>query len=83
MLNIAGLTAAVMFLLAGPCWRLYVWALDLGPGGWGGTALEDTPIAHSIQEMEALDRFALLVRGSGEAFYKADYFYVDGEAYWV
>ena len=33
MLNIAGLTAAVMFLLAGPCWRLYVWALDLGPGG--------------------------------------------------
>ena len=83
MLNIAGLTAAVMFLLAGPCWRLYVWALDLGPGGWGGAALEDTPLAHSIQEMEALDRFALLVRGSKEEFYKADYFYVDGEAYWV
>ena len=31
MLNIAGLTAAVMFLLAGPCWSLYAWAMDLGP----------------------------------------------------
>ena len=46
MLNIAAVTAAVMFLLAGPCWRLYVWAVDLGPGGLGGLAEEDTPLAH-------------------------------------
>lgn len=83
MLNIAAVTAAAMFLLAGPCWRLYVWALDLGPGGWGGAAEEDTPIARSIQEMEELDRFALLVRGTAEAYPKNQYFFVDGDTYWV
>ena len=66
MLNTAAVTVAVMFLLAGPCWRLYVWALDLGPGGWGGMALEDTPIARSIDEMERLERFALLDYGTAE-----------------
>lgn len=83
MLHIAALTAAVMFLLAGPCWRLYVRALDLGPGGWGGAALEDTPLVHSVADMERLDRFALLVRGTAGEYPKNEYFFVDGDTYWV
>lgn len=83
LLNAAAVTAAVMFLLAGPCWRLYVHVMDLGPGGWGGAAGADTPIARSVREMEELDRFALLVRGTAEEYPKLDYFFVDGDTYWV
>ena len=45
--------------LAEPAWTLYVQAKDLGPGGVGGEAQEDTPVAHSIAEMEAMERFAV------------------------
>ena len=83
MLNIAAVTAAVMFLLAGPCWRLYAWALDLGPGGLGGLAEEDTPLALSVAYMERLDRFALLLRGTAEEYPKNEYFFVNGTTYWV
>lgn len=83
MLNIAAVTAAVMFLLAGPCWRLYVWAMDLGPGGLGGLAGEDTPLAHSVADMEQLDQFALLLRGTAEEYPKNKYFFVDDVTYWV
>ena len=83
MLNVGALTAAALFLLAGPCWSFYVWLLDLGPGGWGGLAEADTPAAHSIAEMESLDRFTLQVRGTAEAYYQEPYFFVDGETYWV
>lgn len=83
MLNVAAVTAAVMFLLAGPCWRLYVWALDLGPGGWGGLALADTQLARSVADMERLDRFALLVYGTADQYPPMEYFFVDGDTYWV
>ena len=83
MLQIAGITAAVMFLLATPCWKLYVWALDLGPGGGGGMAQEDTPIARSVADMERQDCFALEVYGTAEAYPHLDYFFVDGDTYWV
>jgi len=83
MLQIGAVTAAVMFLLAAPCWRLYVRALDLGPGGWGGAAAEDTPIARSVAEMEELNRFALLVRGTADEYHQNPAFFVDGDTYWV
>lgn len=83
MLNTAAVTVAVMFLLAGPCWRLYVWALDLGPGGWGGMALEDTPIARSIDEMERLERFALLDYGTAGEYPNHEHFFVEDDTYWV
>lgn len=83
MLNIAAVTAAVMFLLATPCWKLYVWALDLGPGGLGGMAQADTPLARSVADLESLDRFALLVYGTGDEYYKEEYFFVSGDTYWV
>lgn len=83
LINIAAAAAAAMFLLAGPCWRLYVWALDLGPGGLGGMAQADTPLARSVAELESLDRFALLVHGTAEEYPKNEYFFVDGDTYWV
>ena len=83
MLQAGALAMAAAFLLAGPCWSFYVWLLDLGPGGWGGEALDTTPAARSIEEMEELDRFTLQIRGSGEAYYQEPYFFVDGETFWV
>lgn len=82
MLNIAGLTAAVMFLLAGPCWSLYAWAMDLGPGGWGGLAQPDTPAASSVAEMEGLERFTLRLQGTADEYPRLEYFFVDGVTYW-
>lgn len=46
-------------LLSNPAWGVYVQVKDLGPGGVGSEAQADTPVAHSIAEMERLDRFAV------------------------
>lgn len=53
------LSAVFAVGLAGPAWALYVQAKDLGPGGVGSEAQADAPVAHSIAEMEALERFAV------------------------
>lgn len=45
--------------LSGPAWGLYVQRKDLGPGGVGSQAQADTPVAHSIAEMEGMDHFAV------------------------
>lgn len=47
------------WLLEGPAWRAYYKGMDLGPGGIGAPARADTPVARSIAEMEALDKFKL------------------------
>ncbi|MCI8422204.1 MAG: DUF1266 domain-containing protein [Lawsonibacter sp.] len=44
-------------LLEGPAWTTYYNSMDLGPGSIGSPAQADTPVAHSIAEMEQLDRF--------------------------
>lgn len=42
-----------------PGWEIYVQIKDLGAGGVGSKAQPDTPAAHSIVEMEELDRFVI------------------------
>lgn len=54
------LSAAFGLGLASPAWALYAQIKDLGPGGVGSEAQPDTPAAHSIGEMESLDRFIVL-----------------------
>lgn len=75
----AALAAALGIGLAGPAWGLYVQSMDLGPGGVGSEAREDTPAAHSIAEMEGLDRFVLhrIKEGwdDGEGFHLSDRYY--------
>lgn len=66
LLQMAGLFAAILFLLAGSAWRLYVSIFDLGPGGVGSEALEDTPAARSLADMETLERFTFLERHTPE-----------------
>lgn len=53
------LSIAFALGLAQPAWMLYVQMKDLDPGGVGSEAQADTPVAHSIKEMEALDHFAV------------------------
>ena len=83
MLQVGGLVAAAVFLLAGPGWMLYVYLLDLGAGGLGGPAEADTPAARSIAEMEQLDRFTFLLWGTADEFAAMPAVFVDGDAYWL
>lgn len=83
LLQIAGVTVAVFFLLAGPCWTLYAYLLDLGPGGPGGEAAADTPAAASIAEMRQTERFTVRIRGSSENYAEIPVVFVDGDTYWL
>ncbi len=51
----------VLFLIsADPLWKIYADILDLGPGGIGSEAQDDTPVAHSVADMENLEKFTIL-----------------------
>lgn len=61
LLQMAGLVMALLFLLlADPLWNVYVDRKDLGPGGIGSPALDSTPVARSIGDLQTLERFTIL-----------------------
>lgn len=77
---VALLCYVAAFVLTPPAWEQYKRIKEVEPGSVGSVAQADTPVAHSIQEMQQLDRFVVHMSKPREEP-NIEFFTCQGKAY--